>query len=210
MKTDDLIAALAADTLPQQSVGQRSWRVLPVAIGLSALAFVVFWGPRSDIREAMASAVALKTVLPLVLVVQSGLLAFALAHPGMHARARQAALGALASGLAGAFAIVLAREGFAGLTTALVTPSLMVCLLSIPALAIPILGGMLWVLSTGAALRPRQAGAAAGLVAGGVAASIYSLYCDQDAALFVIPAYSAAILILALAGALVGPRLLKW
>ena len=210
MNTDDLIAALAADTLPQKSVSQRFWRALPVAIGLSAIAFLVFWGPRPDIRVALGSVAALKTILPLVLVLLSGLLAFALAHPGLRAQTRRAALGILAAGLASAFALVLAREGFSGLTSALATPSLMVCLLSIPVLALPILGSVFWALSAGAALHPRQVGAAGGLMAGGLAAAIYSLYCDQDAALFVLPAYSAAILILAFIGAVAGPRLLKW
>lgn len=41
-------------------------------------------------------------------------------------------------------------------------------------------------------------------------AAIYSLYCDQDAALFVLPAYTAAIAFVALVGAATGARLLKW
>jgi len=210
MKTEDLISALASDTLPHQSVGQRLVRALPVGTGVSLAAFVVFWGPRADIVAALSSATVLKTVLPLVLVALAGLLAFALAHPGMRSGFRFAALGLFAVVLASAFSVAVARDGLPGLVGALATPSLMVCLLSIPALALPFLGAAFWSLSAGAALRPRLTGAAGGLMAGGLAAAVYSLYCDQDAALFVLPAYSVSIAAVAVLGALAGPRLLKW
>ncbi|MDD7969985.1 DUF1109 domain-containing protein [Roseinatronobacter alkalisoli] len=210
MNTDDLIAVLAADTLPQQTVGQRLWRALPVAIGVTVLAFVVFWGARADMMAALNSAAILKTIFPLVLALLAGALAFGLARPGLRADMRMAALGLFAAGLIAAFAMALARDGVSGLTGALATPSLVTCLLSVPTLALPLLGAVFWALSAGAALRPRLTGAVAGLLAGGLSAALYSLHCDQDAALFVLPAYSTAILPVALFGAAIGPRLLKW
>jgi len=210
MKTEDLISALAADTLPHKSVGQRLARALPVSTGVSLVAFAMFWGPRADIADVLSSAAALKTILPLVLVALAGVLSLALARPRMRSGFRFAALGFFAAVLVAAFAITAARGGVSGLTGALATPSLMVCLLSIPTLALPVLGAAFWALSAGAALRPRLTGAVVGLMAGGLAASIYSLYCDQDAALFVLPAYSVAILFIAFIGAVVGPRLLRW
>lgn len=210
MNTDDLISAIAADTLPQQSVRQRLGRALPAAMGVSLALFVVFWGPRADIAAALSSTTALKTLLPLVLVVLAGPLALALAHPGVRSDVRSAALGLFAAVLVAAFAIAVARGGLAGLAGALATPNLAVCLMSVPALALPVLGAVLWAISAGAALRPRLTGAVAGLMAGGLAASIYSLHCDEDAVLFFLPAYSAAILVTALIGAMSGPRLLKW
>ena len=62
-----------------------------------------------------------------------------------------------------------------------------------PALAVPLLAAVLWALSAGAPLHPGRTGAAGGLAAGALAAALYSLYCDQDTALFVLPAYGAAI-----------------
>jgi hypothetical protein len=210
MKTEDLIAAMAADTLPQQTVGQRLARALPVALAVSVAGFAVFWGPRPDLGAALASAAVLKPLVPLGLVIVAGVLCVALAHPGQSARTQAAALGLFAAALAAAFVVAFSDGGVSGLVNALDTTSLVTCLLSIPALALPLMGAVFWALSAGAALRPRLAGAAAGLVAGGLSAALYSFYCDQDAALFVLPAYSTAVLILALIGAVLGPRLLKW
>jgi len=39
LKTEDLISALAADTLPQPKVSTRLLRALPLALGLSLGAF---------------------------------------------------------------------------------------------------------------------------------------------------------------------------
>jgi len=106
--------------------------------------------------------------------------------------------------------VFLVHEGQSALVHALSMPDLWVCLLSVPVLAVPVLGGMLWALSSGATTSPRLTGALAGLVAGGAAASVYSLYCNKDMVLFVLPAYSSAIAVVVLAGAALGPRLLRW
>ncbi|MFU8864936.1 MAG: NrsF family protein [Rhodobacterales bacterium] len=210
MKTDDLLSVLSADTVPQPTVGQRMARALPVAFGFSVAAFLLFWGLRPDLGAALGSPAVLKTMLPALFAVLATGLAFALAHPGLRADRRSMALGMFAAALAAALVTLTVLGGLSGLINALVTPSLAVCLLSIPVLALPFLGAALWALSTGATLHPRLSGAVAGLMAGGAAATVYSLYCDQDAALFALPAYSAAILFVGLVGALAGPRLLRW
>lgn len=210
MKTDELILALAADTVPQKSVPERFARAMPVAIGVSLAAFALFWGPRPDLWAALTSASVLKTLVPLVLAVLSGAVALALARPGARYAYRAAAVSVLVALLIVTFIIALAQAGPAALVPALSTPLLLTCLLSVPLLAIPVLAAVLWGLSAGAALHPRLTGAAGGLMAGGLAASVYSLYCDKDMVLFVLPAYSAAILSVALVGAILGPRLLKW
>ncbi|WP_296478921.1 DUF1109 domain-containing protein [Roseinatronobacter sp.] len=210
MKTEDLILALSADTLPQKSVAQQLARAMPVATLISIAAFFAFWGPRPDIWEALGSAAVLKTLLPLGFVVMAAALALALTHPGTRHDMRSAALGLFVVLVIGAFATALLNAGFAGLIAALSTPSLVTCLLSIPVLALPVLVAVFWALSSGAALRPRLTGAVAGLIAGGLAASVYSIYCDKDMILFVVPAYCAAIASISVIGALLGPRLLKW
>lgn len=210
MKTEDLIAVLSADTLPQKTVLQQLARALPVATLISIAAFVVVWGPRPDIWHALGSAAVLKTLLPMGLVLMAAALALALTHPGTRHDIRSAALGLFAISVMGVFAATLLNAGFAGLIAALSTPSLVICLISIPVLALPVLVAVFWALSSGAALQPRLTGAVAGLIAGGMAASVYSLYCDKDMILFVVPAYCAAIASISVIGALLGPRLLKW
>jgi len=54
------------------------------------------------------------------------------------------------------------------------------------------------------------AGAAAGLLAGGVGASVYGLYCGETAATFVVIWYTLGIAAGAALGAVIGSRLLRW
>ena len=58
--------------------------------------------------------------------------------------------------------------------------------------------------------RLRLVGASAGLVAGGLAASVYALHCPEMAASFVGFWYVLGMLVPTAAGALLGPRLLRW
>lgn len=210
MRTDDLIAALAADTQPQAPVARQMTLPLLGAVGLSIASFVLFWGPRPDIWAALGSMAMLKTLIPLVLVTLASVSALALAHPGRAAWGRAAALGAVVALAALALMAAIMREGLDSLVSALSTPQLLTCLFSVPALATPMLGVALWGLSSGASLRPWLTGAMSGLASGALAAAIYSVYCDKDMLLFVLPAYGAAIGSVTLAGGLIGARALKW
>lgn len=210
MKTDDLILALAADTLPRPSLARRMAAAFGLAAGAAALLFALGWGLRPGLAAALMSPALLKTLVPLLLLPLTLALAYRLALPGQSARGLLALVGAGALLATGLFGLALARAGNGALSQALLTPSLAVCLLSIPLLALPMLGALVWALSHGAALQPRLTGAMAGLGAGAGATAIYSLYCDQDSALFVLPAYGAALAIVVLAGALAGGRALRW
>ena len=55
-----------------------------------------------------------------------------------------------------------------------------------------------------------MAGAAAGLLAGAVAALVYGLYCEESSAAFVATWYTLGIGACACFGALVGPKVLRW
>lgn len=210
MKTEELIAALAADTIPQKPVEQQLGRALLAAVGVSLAALFVFWGARPDIWAALGSFAVLKTLTPFALAVMAAVFALALAHPGVAPHRQGAALAGLITLALLAFVAAFVAGGTHALVSALSTPLLVTCLVSIPMLAAPLLAATLWGLSSGATTRPRLTGAVAGLVAGGAAAAIYSIYCDKDMALFVLPAYATAIASVTLAGALLGPRVLKW
>jgi hypothetical protein len=77
-------------------------------------------------------------------------------------------------------------------------------------LAAPIFVGLLWSFRRLAPTRLRAAGAVAGLAAGAWAATVYCLHCPEVSALFVLTWYSLGIALAAGAGALLGPRLLRW
>jgi hypothetical protein len=58
--------------------------------------------------------------------------------------------------------------------------------------------------------RPPLAGAAAGLAAGALAATLYGLHCPEQAAVFVVTWYTLGIATATALGAVVGARLLRW
>ncbi len=85
-----------------------------------------------------------------------------------------------------------------------------VCPWLVLALAVPIFVGLLWSFRKLAPTRLRAAGAVAGLAAGAWAATIYCLHCPEVSAIFVLTWYSLGILLAAGAGALLGPRVMRW
>jgi hypothetical protein len=94
--------------------------------------------------------------------------------------------------------------------TALRGQTLWICQVSIFGIGLPALIASLLVLRGGATSRPTLAGLSAGLACGSAAAMLYAVHCTEDDPLFFITWYGAAILTLALLGALLGRKLLKW
>ena len=56
----------------------------------------------------------------------------------------------------------------------------------------------------------RLAGAAVGLLAGAIGAMAYTLHCPEMGAPFLAIWYVAGVLVPTVAGALLGPRMLRW
>lgn len=88
--------------------------------------------------------------------------------------------------------------------------SWMICPWLVLTLAVPIFVGLLWSFRRLAPTRLRAAGAVAGLAAGAWAATLYCLHCPEAGALFVLTWYTLGIILAAGAGAILGPRLLRW
>lgn len=84
------------------------------------------------------------------------------------------------------------------------------CVFSIALIALPVLASALAVLEQMAPTRPALAGAAAGLLAGGVGAAVYALHCPEMTAPFLAVWYVLGIAMTAALGALVGARTLRW
>jgi hypothetical protein len=98
----------------------------------------------------------------------------------------------------------------APMMTRLVGHNSMLCLSAIPVLSLPILAAALLGLRHGAPSRPAVAGAIAGLVSAGLAATLYASHCVDDSPLFVATWYTVAALIVAGLGALIGARVLRY
>lgn len=209
MKTAALIAALAADATPRAGVGGRMLRALVPALALSALALVLLWGPRAGLAGVLASPLVVKTLLPLGLALPALALVRRLARPEAQSGLPGAVLAGLAGLLALAYALALARQGWAEAAAQWWGLSTLTCLLSVPLLALAPLAGGLWALRAGAPAHPARAGAAAGLLAALASAAIYTLHCPEDSPLY-LPVYALAMLPVVAAGALLGGRLLRW
>jgi hypothetical protein len=84
------------------------------------------------------------------------------------------------------------------------------CTASIAMISLPIFVAALAALRTLAPTRPAWAGACAGAMAGGAAAAVYALHCPELEAPFLAVWYVLGIAVPTVAGALLGPRLLRW
>ena len=84
------------------------------------------------------------------------------------------------------------------------------CVPRVIAAALPVFAASILVLRAMAPTRLRLAGFAAGLFAGAAGAAVYSLSCTETSLTFLAVWYQGAVLIVALLGALMGPRLLRW
>ncbi len=84
------------------------------------------------------------------------------------------------------------------------------CILSIPVIAVVPFAVVMWAVRQAAPTDLIRTGALAGLVAGGVSAVAYALHCTDDTMPFVAVWYGSTIVLCTLAGATLGPRLLRW
>lgn len=213
MKTDDLIAMLARGPVAADRRTVERTVGVAAAVG-AALAIAMVWGMlgvRSDIGAVVdAPGFWLKLLFPLSLAVAGFAAVARLARPG-------ARVGG--SGVAIALPLVLiwalaAAQWFAapsGQRLGLVLGhSAAVCVASVSLLALPTLVAACVALRALAPTRLRAAGAAAGLLAGAVAASAYAVHCDEMQAPFIAVWYGLGVALPTALGALLGPRVLRW
>jgi hypothetical protein len=84
------------------------------------------------------------------------------------------------------------------------------CVVSIALLAAPTFVAAFWAMKGLAPTRPALAGAFSGLLAGAAGALVYAWHCPEMAAPFIATWYLLGIAGPAVAGALLGPVLLRW
>jgi hypothetical protein len=82
--------------------------------------------------------------------------------------------------------------------------------LNISLLSVPVFIAVFWAVRGLAPTRLRQAGGAAGLLAGSTATLAYCLHCPEMQVPFWGTWYLLGMLVPTLVGALAGPRLLRW
>jgi hypothetical protein len=213
MKTDDLIARLArgAGAVEPNAVARRYGTAIGWGGFAATLVMALFLGVRPDLRSA-----ALLPMFWVKLVFPGALFAIALALAARLARPAMP-LGIVARVLVIPLIVVWAMAAVeligapqADRAALLLGQSWNVCPFYITLLSAPIFVGAFWAMKRLAPTQLVRAGAACGLVAGGLGACIYALHCDEMSAAFLGTWYVIGMLIPTIAGAALGPKLLRW
>jgi hypothetical protein len=212
MDTDQLIRTLAADnSFRPRPVGFVLALVLLAAAPVSLLMFFSMLGVRPDVMTAMHNPFFdLKFAVTLALAAAGVASSLHLSRPevslaGFGWRCVIPA-GLLAAGIAGE-AMMPQRLP---MMTRLVGSNSRVCMTAIPVMSIPLLAASILGLRHGAPTRPALAGAVAGLMSAGLAATFYASHCTDDSPLFVMTWYTLATALVTAVGALAGARFLRF
>jgi hypothetical protein len=212
METDQLIRTLAAD---------NAHRARPVrfVLALSLLAgapfslaiFLAGLGVRPDVMTAMHNPFFdLKFLVTLALAISAIAIGLHLSRPEASIRGWGWLLlipaGLLAAGIGGEMMMPQRLP----MMTRLVGSNSRVCMTAIPLMSLPLLAAVLVGLRHGAPARPAVAGAVAGLVSAGLAATLYASHCTDDSPLFVATWYTIAAALVTAIGALAGSKVLRF
>jgi hypothetical protein len=212
METNRLIATLAADGgYREKPVGAVLAASLLIALPVSAALLLVTLGVRPDVMTAMRNPLFdLKFVVTLALAIAAITISLHLARPEASVKGWRALLlipvALLALGIGGEMMMPQRPP----MLTRLVGKNSMVCLTAIPLLSLPLLAAALLGLRRGAPSNPTLAGALAGLLSAGLAATLYAAHCTDDSPLFVATWYTLATALVAAVGALAGNKLLRY
>jgi len=213
MKTEDLIGLLAAGEtrVAPHLVRQRFAVAMGWSIPLAALVMVSVYGLRADLVQALSGTVFwMKLAFAGALALFAGLATDRLGRPGMRVAGVWAGLAAPVVLLWLAAAAALLGADPAERADLVFGSSWRSCPFNIALISLPLFAAMLWFVRGMAPTEPALAGAGAGLLSGAIATLIYALHCPESSVTFVGIWYVLGIAIPTLAGAALGPKLLRW
>lgn len=213
MKTDDLANMLARNVgaVRAPSPARLFTMALGLGMGVAFALMIDLLGIRSDLANAVRlpmfwakSGFAAATAVAALIAVMR------LSRPGARLGGIVAlvALPSVAMWIFGASEIAVAapRERLALLLGA----TWIVCPFLIALLSAPIFAAVICAIRGMAPTRLSSAGAAAGILSGAAGAFVYSIHCPEMALPFLATWYVLGMLIPAVAGLALGPRLLRW
>ena len=213
MRTDDLIAMLSTNVEPvdrRQLV--RTFGAAFLIGGATAVGVVLLgFGLRTDVTntDAFVSLV-LKNGFTVGVVALASVYLVKHARPGGEKGSSLTPLALPFVVVMALAAISLASAPHAHWNAMLLGDQWLECLLSIPVIAIVPFAVIIWAVRQAMPTDLRRAGALAGLVAGALSATGYALHCVDDSVPFIALWYGGTIALCTLAGAALGPRLLRW
>jgi hypothetical protein len=212
METDQLIRTLAADNAHRaQPVGFVLTLALLAAAPISVAMFFAGLGVRPDVMTAMHNPLFdLKFAVTLALAIPAIAISLHLSRPeaSLHGWVWLLLIpaGLLVAGISGEMMMPQRLP----MMTRLVGTNSRTCLTAIPLMSLPLLAAALFGLRHGAPTRPAVAGAIAGLLSAGLAATLYASHCTDDSPLFVATWYTVATALVTAIGALAGSRVLRF
>lgn len=213
MKTDDLVALLAAQAVPvrQNMVARRFTLALAWGVPAAALLLALTFGLRPDLAEAARLPMFWTKLAFAAALVGVGVCASSrLSRPGMRLGRAWIALVAPVA-LLWLFAAWVLADAAPPERAALVLGSTWrSCPFNIALISSPMFVAAFWAMKGLAPTRLPLAGAAAGLLAGAIGALLYALYCPELEAPFLAVWYVVGMALVTLIGAALGPRLLRW
>ena len=213
MKTDDLVKMLGTHVEPVKDGQLRSTLLMALGMGAAVVIclLVAFFGAPDDAFGGEYLGVKLVAlVFTLGLVTAGTSLLLKAARPGTSARWPLAVIGLLFFALLLAAAVTFAFGHPAAWHAMVFGPQWAACLLCIPLFAAAPFASLIWALRKDAPTNLARTGAIAGMVAGAVGAAAYTLHQPASSIPFIMFWYGGAIAVCALAGAILGPRLLRW
>jgi hypothetical protein len=211
MDTDQLIRTLAADNIRARPVGFVLALALLAAAPVSLLMFFAELGVRPDVMIAMRNPFFdLKFAVTLALATSAILVSLHLSRPEASVRGWGWLLmipaGLLVAGISGEMIMPQRLP----MMTRLVGQNSRICMTAIPVMSLPLLVAALIGLRHGAPSRPVLAGAIAGMLSAGLAATFYASHCTDDSPLFVATWYTLATALVTTIGALAGSKVLRF
>ncbi len=213
MKTDELIGLLAQDAQPvaPHAIEQRFALALLAGLACALVLMLALFGLNPRLLQDMALPV-FWGKLVFAALLAAGCLAVLrrLARPGMGLGHSLALLALPPLVLWGLAAVALGQANPGERLPLVLGSTWRTCAFNIAALSVPTLVASLWALRGAAPTRLAWAGAGAGLLAGALGALAYALHCPEMAAPFLAVWYLAGMALPTLAGAWLGPRVLRW
>ena len=211
MRTDDLIAELAARPRPTTSPALRLAVAMVAGWLVSLIGLVLMLGmPFQAVSETGTTPFALKLGYTIALTLLSAAVALAAGKPGRRLGPAAALIALPVAVIAVAAGLELAATPPAGWGSLILGSTSGTCMAAIALAGLPIFAAVVWAFRVLAPTRPTVAGFVAGLSSGAAGSVAYALYCPETTASFLLASYTPGILVPALIGAILGPRLLRW
>jgi len=211
MRTDDLISTMAETPWPRLSPALRLAIAMLGGWLVALLGMVLVLGPPLAALPATGLLpFAVKTGFTAALTALSVFAVIAAGRPGQRLVARLMLIGGpflFLAALAGLEMSSTPSEAWRGLFLGSTSAT---CISAIILASIQVLISVLWPYRAYAPTRPAVAGLLAGTSSGAAAAFAYALYCPETTASFLLVSYTPGIAVAAVAGALLGGRLLRW